>query len=94
MQREDYKDRKNWSAPLPTANDKTSTESNRVSFCSLSQYKLRQPGDFLISVPFLRNSTPNIGGGPLLGGQKIRLWSEFLLNGGEIQSSPLLRKLY
>ena len=63
IQREDYKNRKKRLAPLPTAYDKTSTGSYGVSFCSLSQYNLRHRGDFLISLTFLRNSTPNIGGG-------------------------------
>ena len=73
IQREDYKNRKKRLAPLPTAYDKTSTGSYEVSFCSLSQYNLRHRGDFWISLPFLRNSTPNIGGGHPLGGQEIRL---------------------
>ena len=73
IQREDYENLKKRLAPLPTAYDKTSTGSYRVSFCSLSQYNLRQRGDFLISLPFLRNSTSNIVGGHHLGGQKISL---------------------
>ena len=63
IQREDCKNRKKRLAPLPTAQDKASTGSYGVSFCSLSQYNLRHRGDFLISLTFLRNSTPNIGGG-------------------------------
>ena len=63
IQREDYKNRKKRLAPLPTTYDRTSTGSYEVSFCSLSQYNLRHRGDFLISLTFLRNSTPNIGGG-------------------------------
>jgi len=62
IKREDYKNRKKRLAPLPTAHNKTSTGSYGVSFCSLSQYNLRHRGDFLVSLPFLRNSTPNISG--------------------------------
>ena len=68
IQREDYENRKERLAPLPTAYDKTSTGSYGVSFCSLSQYNLRHQGDFLLSLPFLGNSTPNFGGGHPLGG--------------------------
>ena len=70
IQREDCKNRKKRLAPPPTALDKTSTGSYGVSFCSLLQYNLRHRGDFLISVPFLRNSTPNTGGGHPLGRSK------------------------
>ena len=73
IQREDYENSKKRLAPLPTAYDKTPTGSYGVSFCSLLQYNLRHRGDFLFSLPFLRNSTPNIGGGHPLGGPKIRV---------------------
>ena len=73
IQREDYENSKKRVAPLPTAYDKTPTGSYGVSFCSLLQYNLRHRGDFLFSLPFLRNSTPNIGGGHPLGGPKIRV---------------------
>ena len=63
VQSEDCENRKKGLAPLPAAYNKTSTGSYRVSFCSLSLYNLRHRGDFLISLPFLRNSTSNIGGG-------------------------------
>ena len=57
-------------APLPTAYNKTSIGSHEISFWSLSQNNLHQRGDLLISLPFLRNSTPNLGSGHPLGCQK------------------------